>query len=364
MKLVFTGGHHSSAIPVLKLLKTRHPEVEIFWFGHKYSLQGDKNVTLEYQEVSALGIKFYELRAGKFYKTYNIIRLLKIPFGFMQAVFLLVRLRPAVIVSFGGYLAVPTVLAGKVLGIPSITHEQTVVVGYANKVISKYAHKIMISWPESAKYFPPEKTVLTGIPLRDEIFTANSDEFKINVKLPTVLVMGGKTGAHKINLTVEEVLPELLHICNVLHQCGAHSEFKDAERLAEKYKGLVPQPPGKYFGRQFIYESEIGEAYAKADIFVTRAGAHTLAEILAIGKRAILIPIPWVSHNEQYLNAKALENAGLGVILEEANLTGQALLALLKSELVQNGTKINLAHRGSVQNTAAELILHEIQTYL
>src|SRR3989338_10202365 len=145
MKIVIAGGHHSSALPVIHELNRQFPDVQIIWLGHKYSLKGDKNPTLEFYEVTALGIPFYEVKAGKLYKAFNLGRLLKVPFGFFQSLILLIKIKPDIILSFGGYLAVPVVLAGWLLRIPSVTHEQTVAVGYANRAIAPFVDKIFLT---------------------------------------------------------------------------------------------------------------------------------------------------------------------------------------------------------------------------
>lgn len=333
MKVAITGGHHTSALPVIDELKNKISDIELVWFGHRHSMKGNKNDTLEYGDITTLGIPFIDLKAGKFYKTLDPIRLLKIPFGFFQALYHLFRMRPDVILSFGGYLAVPVVIAGWFLGIPAVTHEQTVVSGYANKLIAKFAKKILVSWEESAKHFPQGKVLYTGLPLRRELFEVSSDSFDINPDLPTIYITAGKTGSHKINLVVKEVLPKLLEVCNVIHQCGSHSEFNDHDALAEIYEGIDGSCSGKYFLRRFVLNDEIGEVFAKAGLFVCRAGAHTVKEILTFKKQAILIPIPWVSHNEQFENAKLVEQAGLGAILEESDLNPVTLLDVISSKM-------------------------------
>src|SRR3989344_4747327 len=306
-KIVITGGHHSSALPVIKKLREKYANIEVFWFGHKYSMKGDRNPTLEYREIESLNIPFFELHAGKFYKTYDVFRLLKIPIGFIQALYLLLKLKPDIVMSFGGYLAVPVVIAAKILGIPALTHEQTVVVGYANKLISKFADKVLISWESSKKYFKPGKVVLTGLPLREEVFVSNSDIFKINTVLPTVFVIAGKTGSHKINQVIEEGLKEILTKVNLIHQCGDHSVYKDFDVLSKKYDSIRDEVAGMFNLTKFVFSDSIGEAYKKADFIISRVGAHVAAEIIALQKPAILIPIPWVSHNEQYENAKIIQ---------------------------------------------------------
>lgn len=328
MKIVLTGGHHSSALPVIKELRNRYENLEIFWFGHKHSIKGNKNETLEFKEIKALNIPFYDLKAGKFYRTFDLARLAKIPFGFFQSLFWLIKIRPEIILSFGGYLAVPTVLAGWVLGIPSITHEQTVVAGYANRLISKFVKKIMYSWESSANNFSPEKAIFVGLPLRDEIFEVKSDNFSVNTVLPTIYITAGKTGSHKINKVVEESLEGLLNFYNVIHQCGDLSFDNDYERLS-----CVKNGRGKYYPRKFVFVNEIGEVFNKADLIISRAGAHIIYEMLCLQKPALLIPISWSSHNEQFKNAENMKNIGLAEILEEKDLSAENLVLSVKKML-------------------------------
>lgn len=333
MKIVITGGHHSSALPVIEQFRVKYPGTEIYWFGHRFSVKGDKNDTLEYREITALGIPFYNLKAGKVYKTFNIIRLLKVPFGFFQALCWLKKIRPDVILSFGGYLAVPTVIAGWLIGIPSITHEQTVVIGYANKVISKFAKKICVGWKESEKYFPAGKVVYSGVPIRRAVFEKRSNSFEPGNNLPFIYVTAGKTGSHLLNDVIKEALPELLAFANVIHQCGDNSKYNDYEQLEGIYNQVDSLSEGKYFLRRFVLDDEIGEAFNRACLVISRSGAHTVTELLALEKPALLIPIPWVSHNEQWENANMLKGYGLAEIIEEKNLSEESLLAGIKKML-------------------------------
>lgn len=398
MKIVITGGHHSSALPVIQKLRKKYPQAQLYWFGHKFSAQGDKNPTLEFREITALGIPFYHIHAGKFYKTLNLRRLAKIPYGFFQCLYLLFKLKPDAIMSFGGYLAVPVVLGGRLLGIPAITHEQTVVAGWANRLISKVAKKILISWQESEKYFPKEKTVFVGLPLREAIFELRSGNFLFKNDLPVVYITTGKIGSHIINKVVGECLVNLLGFCNIIHQTGDNSVYGDFDALEKIYsdvrrgarsandpadppkagRGLSEQTrtskqsTGVYYLRKFVLEDEIGEAYSKADLVVSRSGAHTTAELLALGKKCLLIPIPWVSHNEQYENAKFLADAGLGKILPEKELLPHRLVWEIKEGLARrlSDEKVQ-ARRGVViksalnhQNDPAELIVSELMSVI
>jgi UDP-N-acetylglucosamine--N-acetylmuramyl-(pentapeptide) pyrophosphoryl-undecaprenol N-acetylglucosamine transferase len=361
VKLVVTGGHHSSALPVIKRIKNISPEVRIYWVGHKRSLKGDENDTLEYTEISSLGIPFYDLKAGKVYRTLDPARLIRIPIGFFQSLILLLKLKPDVILSFGGYLAAPVVLAGYILGIPSITHEQTVVAGYANKFISFFAKKILISWPQSERIFPKNKTLLTGIPIREGVTQVLSSSFSTNNSLPTVFIMGGKTGSHILNVLVKNNLRTLLSGCNVIHICGDNSIYKDYELLSDLYSDMGGKTVGKYFPRKFIFENEIGEAYKKSDLVVSRAGAHAIAELLAIQKPCILIPIPWVSHNEQHENALLLERAGLAKVIEEKDCSNGYFIGSIKEALsnIQTFTLKDDSLMSLLKSDSAEIIADE-----
>lgn len=329
MKVVITGGHHTSALPVIRKLRKK-ADVEILWFGHKHSLLGDKAETLEYKDINNLGIKFFNLNAGKFYRTFNILRLIKIPWGFVQAFYLLLKIKPDVILSFGGYLAAPVVFSGWVLRIPSITHEQTVVTGYANKFISLFARKILISWKQSEKYFPKEKTVFSGLPLREQIYSVNSSEFHTDNNLPTIYVTGGKTGSHRINSTIEKNMGDLLSVANVIHQCGDQSSTNDYERLSQMHEKIKDKVSGEYFLRKFIVNGEIGEVYSKSDLVISRSGAHTIRELMSLNKPGLLIPISWSSHDEQLKNAKILEKQGLAEIVSEGDLEKKFLPTVTK----------------------------------
>jgi len=356
-KVVIVGGHHTPALAVVDALA---PKFEVLWIGHKYSMWGDENVSAEYQEVTRRGIPFYGLKAGKLYKTFHPLKLLRLPFGFLQAFYYLVKSRPQLIVSFGGYLAPPVVIAGWLLGIPSVTHEQTVTGGWANRLVARFAKKIFVSWEESLKYFPENKTVVTGNPLRRSIFEVKKPLNPIPSPLnPTIYVTGGKQGSHIINEVVKGALPELLKKYNVIHQCGRSSVHDDYSEL----KNLRSE---KYVLRDYFTEEEIGAVFAACDLVISRAGANIVYELAALGKPAILIPIPWVSHDEQMKNAQILATAGSAVILEEKDLSAESILLhsdILLSDLekYQQGGK---RAKKLIRPDAAERIAEEILNLL
>jgi len=271
--LLFVGGHHTSAIAVIEALveKRRVSVSDIYWIGHKYSMWGDKNPGAEYREVTALGIPFNDLKAGKLYRTFHPLKLIRIPFGFLQAFYFLLKIKPNLIVSFGGYLAVPVVMVGWLLRIPAVTCEQTVVSGWANRVVAKFARKIFVAWPQSEKFFPKSKVAVTGLPLRQEVLKPQglpvaSDLGQFlkaakKAKKPVIYITGGKQGSHTINKAVEGVLGELLREYSVVHQCGSSSVADDYGGLKAYRLQLTAELRPHYLVQEYFNAAEVGAIY-------------------------------------------------------------------------------------------------------
>lgn len=368
MKIVITGGHHSPALAIVDELagtgKIKSPE-EIYWFGHKYSVWGDRNVSAEYEEVLERKIKFFDLHAGKIYRTFNPLKLIRLPLGLFQSLIALIRIKPELIISFGGYLAFPVVISGWILRVPIVTHEQTMVSGLANRLIALFAQKVFISWPQSAKYFPPAKTVLTGNPVRSAIFRRRDGLFffpENRRDLRTLYVTGGKQGSHFINELVRQCLIDLLKNFNIIHQSGRVSFYNDRRNIEELVRGLPEQLKNGYILKDFFNEAEIGSVFGRADIIVSRSGANTVYEIALLGKPAILIPIPWSSQNEQKENALFLDRLGSAILLEQDALTPVKLVEAClkinsKYDSYRSGAKLA---RQYVRADAAENIVKEI----
>jgi len=361
MKIVITGGHHTAALVLAKaLIKKGH---KIFWLGHKYSMWGDRNESAEYLEVTKAKIPFFELKAGKYWKTLNPFKLVRLPFGFIQAFFYLWKLKPDLIVSFGGYLAIPTVSVGWILRIPSVTHEQTVIGGLANKLLSPFVKKVFITWPQTKKGFPSKKTVLTGLPLRKEIFEKKTKKYEFKENLPTIYVTGGKQGAHIINQAVFAVLDKILGKYNLIHQCGLSSLHNDFEKSKRERSEMRSERRERYKVVDYVFPEEIGAVFAKADLVISRAGAHIVYELTALGKPAILVPYPYLYKDEQTQNAKMLEEIGLVKILPQKDLTGESLYQWINS-LLQNIEKYKKAGEKAkklVILNATERMVEEIE---
>lgn len=364
IRIVITGGHHTPALALIEELKERG-NFEFHWIGHRVSLSGERTLSVELKTMEKLGIPFYSLQAGKFYRT-NVGEWLKIPVGFLHALYLLLKVRPRLVISFGGYLAAPVVLAAFFLRIPSVTHEQTVVSGWANQFIALLTQKIFVSWPESLPKFPKGKAILAGNPVRRAIFEVATDRFRFKNDLPVVYITGGKQGAHLINEAVRGALSQFLEKYNLIHQTGSSEIFQDYQKLILLRNQLPRFLQERDIAQEYFGEEEIGAVYAASTLVVGRSGANTITELVALGKPAVLIPIPWVSHEEQLRNAELFAKRGAALILPEAQLSPKTLLAAI-DQVAQNLSRYERAARQAkelVDPRAAEKIASEIISLL
>lgn len=336
--IAFTGGHHNSALEVAKILqKEGYP---LIWIGHKFTSKGDKSLSAEYQEITRSGIRFLELKAGKFYQKFDPLEWIKIIFGFFQALIYLLKYRPKLIFSSGGYLAVPVVITGWFLRIPSITHEQTVIAGWANKAISPFVKKILLTHQSSLPNYPKEKSQVVGLPIRKELLDSKYSK-KYDPKL--IYISCGKQGSHIINKALFPIIPELVKKFTIVHQTGANTLTKDSDR-ARRIKDKLGDLESRYIYAPYFFAEDAATYIRSASAIISRAGAHSVYEFMVLDKKAILIPIPWVSHNEQYLNAKLAEKEIGSIVLEEKDLTSetlqQAILEIIKKPVKKPTTKL------------------------
>ncbi|MDO8658617.1 MAG: UDP-N-acetylglucosamine--N-acetylmuramyl-(pentapeptide) pyrophosphoryl-undecaprenol N-acetylglucosamine transferase [Candidatus Levybacteria bacterium] len=337
MKLVITGGHLNPALAVIDELPK---DTEILMIGRKYAIEGDKALSLEYLASKSLNIPFKSIRTGRLQRKFTkhtIISPLKLPYGFFQSLLILKKFKPDAILCFGGYISLPVAFAGRILKIPVVIHEQTLEAGAANKLISKFAKKVCISWESSAKFFPPNKTILTGNPIRKfscegelslvkQISRPKADQpLAENENLPLIYITGGSLGSHAINTLIEGCIEKLLQKYRVIHQTGDAKEFLDFDRLSNLKEKLNPNLQKRYFLIKFIEPFEVGGILKQADLVVSRSGINTITELIYFGKPSILIPLPYSQNHEQIKNAEFLKDLGLGIYLNQYELTPDKL---------------------------------------
>lgn len=336
VKILITGAHFTPAVAVIEELKKKADKIEIVCVGRSTTLEGDPTPSVESQVLPQLGVKFIPITTGRIQRSftpYTIPSILKIPIGFIQALYIILSERPDVILSFGGYVAVPVVVVGWLFSIPIIIHEQTLVSGLAHRISRLFADKVALSFDEKVK--SRKKTILTGNPIRKEILDSNFlyvqqivsleylkvFKFSKEKKLPVILITGGNQGSHVINLAVEEYLDNLLKVACVIHTTG-DNKFHDFERLKIRQQS-------NYLVKKWIGD-EWSVVLSKVDLVVSRAGINTLVELAYLGKPALVIPLPYLYSDEQNKNAKFFEQLGLVKILLQSKLSGKSLIENVK----------------------------------
>ncbi len=318
--IVFIGGHHNSTLEVAKSAQKNN--FQTLWLGHKFNHSDNKSFSAEYQEVTLAKIPFLELKTGRFYKKINFFEVLKIIFGFFQAAYYLLKYRPALVFSSGGYMAVPVVVVAYLLRIPSLTHEQTVVSGWANKAIAPFVKKVLLTHAVSEENYPKQKSEVVGLPVRAELVDKNNSKI-FHPKL--LYVTCGKQGSHLVNDALFPLIPTLVKKFTIVHQVGSNVLTKDLDR-ARRIKERLGVNANRYQYAPYYFGKDSATYLRSADIVISRAGAHTIYELIVLNKKAVVIPISWVSHQEQLKNAELAKKEIECEILEEQTLNSEYLL--------------------------------------
>ena len=313
-KIILTGGGTAGHVtPNIALLpKLKEAGFEILYIG---SING-----IEKELITKEGIEYRAISSGKlrrYFDLKNFTDPFRVMRGYFQAKSIMKKFKPDIVFSKGGFVAVPVTMAARTLKIPVIAHESDMTPGLANKLSAPFATKICCNFPETLKYLPEDKGVLSGSPIREEILKG---ERKRGLELlgfsgnkPVLLIIGGSLGARHINEAVRGVLDKLLADFDVIHICG---------------KGNVDENLDKKPGyRQFEYvDRELKDYFAAADIFISRAGANAICELLALKKPNLLIPLPkGASRGDQILNANSFEKQGFSMVLRDEDLADETL---------------------------------------
>lgn len=318
-----TGGHLFPAVATAEQLLQSTPDSNVLFIGTRRKLDRD---TLESYGFSVSTIHSYGLK-GK-----SLIELIKalliLPVSLLESCFQILNFKPDVVMGVGGYVTGPVVAAAWLLRKPTIIHEQNSVPGLANRKLGGVVKKVCLSLPQSAKFFPSGKTVLTGNPVRKNIIEIDRTEAVTSDK-PTLVVLGGSQGAHAVNQLVVDTVK--LNIdgfseMRVIHQTGRDDE----QMVKQAYKDLgIDHQVSAFF-------TDMADLYRQAHILVTRAGATTLAEIGVVGKPAILIPYPYAADNHQAKNGTWYTDSGAAVMFDEADIDperlGEEIFAIVRDE--------------------------------
>jgi UDP-N-acetylglucosamine--N-acetylmuramyl-(pentapeptide) pyrophosphoryl-undecaprenol N-acetylglucosamine transferase len=314
-KIVLTGGGTAGHVtPNLALLpRFKELNYEVSYIG---SYDGIEKKLVSDFDLPYCGIATGKLR--RYFSLKNFTDPFRIIKGYFQARRYLKKVRPDLVFSKGGFVAVPVVRAAHSLKIPCIIHESDMTPGLANKLCIPVAKKVCCNFPETMAYLPKDKAVLSGSPIREEIKTGDANKGKafcgFTSDLPVLLVMGGSLGAAAVNKAVRDSLDELLKKFQIVHLCGKGKLDISLENI-EGYK-------------QFEYvKDELKDIFALTDLIISRAGANAICEFLALRKPNMLIPLPSAgSRGDQLVNAKSFEKQGFSIVVDESDLTKELLV--------------------------------------
>lgn len=348
-KIILTGGGTAGHVtPNLALLPSlRKEEFEIHYIG---SYNG-----IERRLIEDAGIPYDGISSGKLRRYFDIknfsdpLRVLK---GYGQAKRLMKQYRPDIVFSKGGFVSVPVVLAAKHYKIPVIIHESDMTPGLANKICIPAAKKVCCNFPETLNYLPKDKAVLSGSPIREELLTGDRlsglQYAGLSANRPVILVIGGSLGSVTVNHAVRSILPKLLSQFQVIHICGKGN-------LDESLIGT-----SGYVQYEYV-DKPLRHLFAAADLIISRAGANSICEILALRKPNILIPLSAAaSRGDQILNANSFAKQGFSTVLEEEVLTSDTLYQAV-SDTYKKRTAFIETMEKSTLNNAVETIMNLIR---
>lgn len=303
-----TGGHIFPALSIANAVK-RRLDADILFVG--------ADNRMEMEKVPAAGYEIKGLPVAGFDRK-NLLRnigvLLKLRKSMSIARRIVKDFKPDIAIGVGGYCSGPTLKAAQKAGVPTLLQEQNSYAGVTNKLLAKKAKKICVAYPEMERFFPADKIVMTGNPVRKDLLSQTitaekaRERFGLNPKLPTVLVVGGSLGARTLNESMEAGIRRLYEEgIQVIWQTGKN--FGDRGPAAAKnLEGVVVT--------RFI--SDMASAYAAADLVVSRAGAGSISELELLGKPSVLVPSPNVAEDHQTKNARALSDKGAAILVEDA----------------------------------------------
>ena len=330
-----TGGHIYPAIAIANELKSRFPNAEFLFVGAKDKMEMQK-VPQEGYKIIGLWIAGLQRRLT-FDNTLFPIKLIS---SLLKSRTIIKQFEPDVVIGTGGFASGPLLQIAAIAGIPTVIQEQNSYPGITNKLLSKKAKKICVAYENLERFFPKEKMILTGNPVRQDLIDIDSkreialQHFDLDPKKKTLLVLGGSLGARRINeLIAKEILLFAAHNVQVIWQCGK-LYFDDYKRLEENDNIQI---------HSFIDKMDL--VYAAADIVVSRAGASSVSELCIVGKPVIFIPSPNVAEDHQTKNAQAIVDKNGAILLKEVELDSQfgtVFESLIKDEAKQKMLSDNI----------------------
>lgn len=318
MKILLSGGGTLGPVtPLLGLVehwRAHHDNLDLVWVGTVRGPEGELVSSRDIRFISIASVK-----VPRYLTPYWLLFPFKAAYALVESWNVLRAERPDVIVTAGGYVSVPLVILGRFMGVRSWVHQQDVLPGLANKVMARFASKISVTFPQSKDTFPSKKTTVTGNAVRPSVVHGSQErgrkKFGLDPDRKTLLVLGGGTGAAWINEAVSAIAEDLTKNWQVLHVTG-------------KDKYHMVNVSAKHYVAEPLIQDGMDDAYAAADLVLCRAGLGTITELAAVGKPAIIVPIP-DSHQE--MNAFHLYEHQAALILDQTETTPQILLSSIRT---------------------------------
>lgn len=309
-----TGGHIFPALAIINKIKFHDKNSEFLYFGTTDRMEKD---IIPEKGIPYIGIQMKGLNRKNILKNITVLKIYLA--AIKKAEVELKKFKPDIVIGVGGYITAPVLVAANHLGIKTIIHEQNSIPGVSNKLLSHFVNKICVSFKESEAYFPKKKTIYTGNPRSEEILSMEKgkrEDFGFNRKSKFIILVMGSLGSLTMTKKMKELIPSFKdkdYQVLVVTGKNYYDDYKDVKTPTNVK--IVPFYDAKYM--------------KDADLIITRSGASTIAEVTALLLPSIMIPSPYVTHNHQYKNAKALEDKKACKILEEKDFCKENLLSLI-----------------------------------
>ena len=309
-----TGGHIFPALAIINKIKSHDKNSKFLYFGTTDRMEKD---IIPEKGIPYIGIQMKGLNRKNILKNITVLKIYLA--AIKKAEVELKKFKPDIVIGVGGYITAPVLVAANHLGIKTIIHEQNSIPGVSNKLLSHFVNKICVSFKESESYFPKKKTIYTGNPRSEEILSMEKgkrEDFGFNHKSKFIILVMGSLGSLTMTKKMKELIPSFKdkdYQVLVVTGKNYYDDYKDV-KIPTNVK-IVPFYDAKYM--------------KDADLIITRSGASTIAEVTALLLPSVMIPSPYVTHNHQYKNAKALEDKKACKILEEKDFCKENLLSLI-----------------------------------
>lgn len=363
--ILFTGGHAGSTAHAVisKLRKDIYFQgYKIYFIGAKSAIEGKKINTLEKSFLPGLGVEYIAISAARLQRRlsiWTIPAVLKFPFGLFSAFFQILKIKPSITVSFGGFVSFPVIFSSWLLKIPVVIHEQTSGIGLANKLSLPFASLVLLSRKQSLGLCGRAKTKIIGNPVLEDL--SNIKVKSVLSSPPTIFITGGSRGSKRVNDVIFQALRELTNMYKIIHQTG-NLDYTTAQG---KKKKLGFKRQKNYEPVSVVSPERFNKILKKADLVISRSGANTVSAIMCAKKLSILIPLPFSQSDEQLKNAIYAKEYGYAFIIKQKDLTPRGLLKAVDNLINNYKNLINKFLPPDVDDAkASTLFIDELKNIL